>query len=124
MKIWSYTVCDDFMTNSIELLMALLNMNFSTGDVFIVYSIIQVELVSGYGITLTQRQLDAAMTTAGGSATKLMRSLIGCFFEPDVLAASTAYGIRGKKALDQDILSACIREYLYACSVKFNFLLI
>ena len=69
-----------------------------------------VELVEGYGVRLTQRQLDCAIDCAGNSPTKLMWHLLGIFFPPDVFAQSSALGKRGNVALDQDILDACIRK--------------
>ena len=45
-----------------------------------------IELVSGYGVYLTQKQLDAAIHGSKGSATRPMRCLIGVIFTPEVPA--------------------------------------
>ena len=69
-----------------------------------------MELVPGYGVFLTQRQIDATLTAAD-NGTKLMRNLLSCFFPPETLAVSSAYGTRtGKQALHPEILGACIRK--------------
>lgn len=69
-----------------------------------------IELVPGYGVFLTRKQLD--MTVANSSsATKLIRNLMMVFFEPQVLAASSALGTRKNKALDKDKVDACIRKW-------------
>ena len=69
-----------------------------------------IELVEGYGVVLTQRQLDAAVDSSKGSATRLIRNLMSVFFSPETLAVSSAYGNRGNPALDADIIQACIRR--------------
>jgi len=69
-----------------------------------------VELVQGYGVYLTQKQIDAALDGSKNNPTKLIRNLIGAFFKPEVLAASSACGTRKHKALDADVLQACIRK--------------
>ena len=69
-----------------------------------------IELVPGYGVFLTQRQLDAALDSSKNSPTRLIRSLLSTFFAPDVLAVSSACGTRKHKALDGDIVQACIRK--------------
>ena len=71
-----------------------------------------IELVPGYGVFLTQRQLDAAIDGAYDTPTRLMRNLIGTFFTPEVLAVSSALGTRDNVGLDRDILDACIRKYI------------
>jgi len=70
--------------------------------------------VDGYGVYLTQWQLDEALDQSGNVPTKLVRNLMNVFFQPDVLASSSAYGTRKHPALDRDIVSACIREYIYS----------
>ena len=62
-----------------------------------------------------QRQLHEAEDSSRGSPTRLMRNLIGVFFTKEVLASSSAYGGRKNKALDQDIMGACLSKYLYDC---------
>ncbi len=70
----------------------------------------QVELVRSYGVFLSQPQLDAAVSN-GNNPTKLMRTLLSCFFTPAVLAESTAYGSRSARPqLDSQILNACISK--------------
>ena len=76
-----------------------------------------IELVPGYGVFLTQRQLDAAIDGANDTPTRLMRNLIGTFFTPEVLAVSSALGTRVHVGLDRDILDACIRKYTCACKI-------
>lgn len=70
----------------------------------------RVELVPGYGVFLTARQLDEAVAASNGKPTKLMRGLLSVFFEPEVLGQSSALGSRSNKSLDQDILAACISK--------------
>ena len=71
-----------------------------------------VEMVPGYGVFLTQRQLDAALDGAKDSPTRLMRNLVGTFFTPEVLAVSSVYGTgrHARAALDRDIIDTCIRK--------------
>ena len=84
----------------------------------------KIELVEGYGVHLTQRQLDGAVSGAK-SNTHLMRNLLGVFFTKEVLATSSALGTRRHKALDKQILDACILckliLNLYAKMYKRNF---
>ena len=77
-----------------------------------------VELGEGYGVMITVKQLDAAVTEGSNSATKLMRCLVSCFFPADVLGKSSAMGFRGKPPLDQDILGACICKSVCSLSPK------
>ena len=67
----------------------------------------KIELVEGYGVYLTQRQLDGAVSGAK-SNTHLMRNLLGIFFIPEVLATSSALGTRRHQALDKKTLDACV----------------
>ena len=69
-----------------------------------------VELVRGYGVFLSQRQLDAAVDASKDSPTRLIRNLMHVFFAPDVLAVSSACATRKHKGLDADIVQACIRK--------------
>ena len=71
----------------------------------------KIELVDGYGVFLTQRQLDEAVQQSAGSPTKLIRNLMSIFFHPELLAKSSAFGTRTHPALDEDILSACISKF-------------
>lgn len=70
-----------------------------------------IELVPGYGVLLSRRQLDECVDGAGASPTRLMRNLLSVFFSPELLAKSSAMGTRLHPGLDKDILSACISEY-------------
>jgi hypothetical protein len=67
-----------------------------------------IELVPGYGVFLTQKQLDMAIDGAKNSPTRLIRNLMSVFFSPQTLATSSACGTRKHKALDSDIVQACI----------------
>ena len=73
------------------------------------YQPARVELVPGYGVYLTQRQLDEALDCC--TATKLIRNLTRVFFTREVLASSSALGNRHNPALDKDTVSACIRKF-------------
>lgn len=77
----------------------------------------KVELVEGYGIFLSQPQLDAAVEN-GGTPTKLMRNLLNVFFSMETLAESSAYGSRGRPALDPDILTGCIGKLIHIMSTS------
>ena len=57
--------------------------------------ICKVEVVNGYGVYLSKRQLNEAEDTARGSPTRLIRSLMAVFFSRDELASSSAYGHGG-----------------------------
>lgn len=70
-----------------------------------------VELVPGYGVRLSQRQLDEAVDNSSGSGTKLIRNLMSIFFSRETLASSSALGGRQNPALDQDIVGACLSKY-------------
>lgn len=72
-----------------------------------------VELVQGYGVRLSRRQLDEALDNSSGSSTKLIRNLMSVFFSKDVVAASSALGGRKNQALHQDIIGACLRKSIY-----------
>ena len=78
----------------------------------------KIELVEGYGVYLTQRQLDGAVSGAK-SNTHLMRNLLGVFFfTKEVLATSSACGTRRHKALDQNILDSCICKLILNLHAK------
>ena len=72
-----------------------------------------MELVPGYGIFISPRQLDEAEGKNGGKATKLIRNLMGVFFEHHVLAKCSALGSRKNPGLDQNVVSACISKCLH-----------
>ena len=62
----------------------------------------------GYGVWITKRQLDEAISSSQSSATKLTRNLLSVFFSNATLASSSAYGTGKHAALDKNILSAII----------------
>ncbi|XP_019860258.1 PREDICTED: uncharacterized protein LOC100637058 isoform X2 [Amphimedon queenslandica] len=68
-----------------------------------------IELVPGYGVMLTQRQLDDVEGESNQSPTRLIRNLMSAFFTREVLAKSSCYGSRLNDPLDKDILGACIK---------------
>ena len=70
----------------------------------------KLELVPGYGVMITQRQLDEAIGESNGSPTRLIRNLMSVFFTREELAHSSCYGSRFNAALDKDIIMACISE--------------
>ena len=51
-----------------------------------------MQLVSGYGVWLTARQLDEAVAPSNGKATKLMCPLLSVLLEPHMVAQSSALG--------------------------------
>jgi len=67
--------------------------------------------VEGYGVYLTQRQLDEVVDSSGDVPTRLMRNLLATFFTPDILSKSSALGKGKHPALDPDILGACISKF-------------
>ena len=70
-----------------------------------------VELVPGYGVQLSQRQLDEAIDNSSGSGTKVIRNLMSIFFfSTEMLASSSALGGHRNPALDQDIVGACLSK--------------
>lgn len=73
-----------------------------------------VELVEGYGVLITRKQMDVAVVDAGQSQTQLIRNLMGAFFTADVLS------MRARPALDSDILSACIRKSVINVNVNLH----
>ena len=70
----------------------------------------KVELVDGYGIYITKKQLDQVTLESGESATKMIRNLLTVYFTPTVLAKSSCMGKRENGALDSDIVDACISK--------------
>ena len=71
---------------------------------------LQIELVEGYGVYLSKRQLDEAVDQSNDSPTKLIRNLVSVFFTPSVMASSSCGGTRKFSALNKDIVAACIRK--------------
>ena len=69
-----------------------------------------VELVPGYGVVLSQRQLDEVIDNSGNSPTRLIRNLMSSFFTREVLASLSALGGRMNKALDNDVIAACLSK--------------
>lgn len=70
---------------------------------------------------LAHCQTDEAAVTSNRKASKLMCGLLSVFFDPHVLAQSSALGSRLNMKLDEDILSACIRRCItytvFACNI-------
>lgn len=69
-----------------------------------------MELVEGYGVYISKRQLDEAIDQSCKSATRLMRNLLMVFFTPSVLAQSSCFGTRKFAKLNTDIIGACLSE--------------
>ena len=69
-----------------------------------------VEVIPGYGVKCTQRQINEVEASCSGSPTKMIRKFMSVFFSEDVLAKSSCYGSRGKDQLDGDIVAACISK--------------
>ncbi len=76
----------------------------------------QVTLCEGYECFISKRQLDEIVSLNGGRPIRLFRSLLNVFFEPHVLASSSALGTRSNKPLDREVLNACIGEKLRLCT--------
>ena len=68
----------------------------------------KVELMHGYGVWITKRLLDEAISSSQSNATKLTQNLLSVFFSNVTLASSSAYGTGKHAALDKNILSAII----------------
>ena len=69
-----------------------------------------IELVPGYGVMFSQRQLDEALDNSDNSGTRLIRNLMSTFFPKEVLATSSVLGGKTNKALDKDIVAACLSK--------------
>ena len=65
----------------------------------------QIELVEGYGVFISKRQLDDAEDLSRNNPTRLIRNLCGIFYTKETLTESSAFGGRRNKVLDRDILS-------------------
>ena len=61
----------------------------------------------GHGIYLTKKQLDAVHSSAS-TPSRLIRNLMGAFFDSATLAMSSACGTRKNPALNKDIVDTCI----------------
>ena len=68
------------------------------------------ELVRGYNVYITPRQLDEAVASSGGRPTKLIRALLMVYFDNNTLASSSALGSRDRPAIDPNIRDACISK--------------
>ena len=79
----------------------------------------KLDLVEGYGVYITKRELDDAEDSSRNSPTRLIRNLITIFFPKELLATSSAYGGRINKALDKDILGACLSSLYVMHTIKF-----
>ena len=71
-----------------------------------------IELVKGYGVKCTQRQLDEVEANSSGSATKMIRNFMDTFFTEEELGRSSCYGNRNNDRLDGDVTAACISKQL------------
>ena len=67
-----------------------------------------IEVVKGYGVKCTQRQLDEVEANSSGSPTKMIRLLMDTFTEE--LGLSSCYGNINNERLDGDIIAACISK--------------
>ena len=76
-----------------------------------------IELVPGYGVTCTQRQIDEVNASSNRSPTKMIRLLLNVFFTEEDLATSSCYGsgTKASKRLDEDIVAACISKEINTC---------
>ncbi len=74
----------------------------------------RIEIIKGYGVYLTQRQLDEALDQSCSSPTRLVRNLMSCFFLPTLMAKSSYFGTRRFPKLNEDIVGACFsKSWLY-----------
>ncbi len=73
----------------------------------------RIETIEGYGVYLTQRQLDEALHQSCSSPTRLV-NLMSCFFPPTLMAKSSCFGTRRFPKLNEDIVGACFsKSWLY-----------
>ena len=70
----------------------------------------KVELVEGYNVFISPRQLDEVVASGGGRPTRLIRGLLTAFFDNNTLASSSALGSRIYPAIDPNIRDACISK--------------
>jgi len=70
----------------------------------------KVELVPGYNVYISPRQLDEVVSASGGRPTRLMRALLTAFFNNKTLASSCALGSRERPAINPNIRDACISK--------------
>ena len=69
-----------------------------------------MELVEGYGVYISKRQLDEAVDQSCKSPTRLIRNLLTVFFTPSIMAQSSCFGTRKYSKLNSDIIGACFSE--------------
>ena len=69
-----------------------------------------IEVVKGYGVKCTQRQLDEVEANSIGSPTKMIRLFMDTFFTEEELGQSSCYGNRNNERLDGDIIAPCISK--------------
>ena len=69
-----------------------------------------IELVKGYRVRCTQRQLNEVEANSSGSATKVIRNFMETFFAEEELGRSSCYGNRSNESLDRDVTAACISK--------------
>ena len=82
------------------------------------------ELVEGYGVFITQQQLDEAEGQSCGVPTRLLRNLLMVFFTPKVLGTSSCLGTRKFPALNQEIVGACFSKQRIIIVLTFTFILL
>ena len=69
-----------------------------------------IEVVKGYGVKCTQRQLDEVEANSSGSPTKLIRLFMDTFFTEEELGLSSCYGNMNNERLDGNITAACMHK--------------
>lgn len=69
-----------------------------------------MELVEGYGVFITQRQLDECVSQSCGFPTRLLRNLLMVYFTPAVLGSSSCLGTRNFTALNPEVTGACFSK--------------
>ena len=69
-----------------------------------------IELVKGYGVKCTQRQLDEVEANSSRSVAKMIRNFMDTFFAEEKLRRSSCYGNRSNGSLDRGVTTACISK--------------
>jgi len=70
----------------------------------------KVELVPGYNVYTTPRQLHEAVASSGRRPTRLIQALLSVFFNNHTLDRSSALGSRYHPAIDPNIRDVCISK--------------
>ena len=71
---------------------------------------------------ISRPQKDEVLDCSGNSPTKLIRLLLNVYFKLDVLAASSCFESRKFKALDKDVILACLSKLQSLYSPLVNFI--